>query len=177
MRTNFDEFVDIQIESQDNSATEVADKINEWKKQIEDLYSIVNKHLEDYIKDDKIKVMRESFTKHEQMLGSYDVERLNIIIGRQLVHLDPKGKFVIGAYGRVDMSGTNGIIRIVLVDEDLDGWGTIAASVLANKEKNNGTFGNKNGLKWKISTPPPRIRYYNLDKENFLDALMQVANG
>jgi hypothetical protein len=129
------------------------------------------------VTDGKIEIMRENVAKHEEMLGNYDVERLKIMIGRQIVYLDPKAKFVIGAYGRVDMSGTNGNIKIVLVDEDLDGWGAVATSVSEDKEKNNDALKNKNELRWKISTPPPHIQYYNLDRENFLDALMQVANG
>ncbi len=30
---------------------------------------------------------------------------------------------------------------------------------------------------WKIATPPPNIKYINLDEETFFDALMEVIDG
>ena len=30
---------------------------------------------------------------------------------------------------------------------------------------------------WKISTPPPKIKYLELNENSFFDALMEVING
>lgn len=85
---------------------------------------------------------------------------------------------MIGARGRVDMIGPKGIVRLVIVPKDSSG-----PKIRVNIRKQDEPASKKDDVKsildwdWKISTPPPNIRYFDLNKESFQDALMDILNG
>ena len=54
-------------------------------------------------------------TISEDPIGSYPVEEMHIQIKNKEVVLDPIGTNIIGAKGRVDMKGSAGIVKFVLV--------------------------------------------------------------
>jgi hypothetical protein len=170
----FDEFVKTQTEEMNETGVNVEKEKQEWANRIEELHETVKKHLSEYTKSKKIEIESSDIRLHETFFGAYEVKALTIRIGKKVVGLKPKGRFVIGAFGRVDMTGPAGTVKIVLVDENLDSPNiSVTLSQGGKKEK-----GSPSGKKaWKLSTPPPHIKYYDMDKENFLDALMQVANG
>jgi hypothetical protein len=174
----FDEFVEKQTEETKRTRVDVEKETQEWAKKIEELHETVKNHLREYTENNKIEIESHNVTLHESLLGAYEAKALTIKIGKKMVGLEPKGRFVIGAFGRVDMIGPAGTVKIVLVDGNLNSP-HISVTITNGGRKANASpnlllSGEKN---WKLSTPPPRIEYYDLDKENFLDALMQVANG
>lgn len=179
MSVAFDEFVRIQAEETDNSTGADAEREKqEWAEKVEELHETVKKHLREYTENKRIEIESHGTALHETPFGAYEAKALTIRIGKKIVELEPKGRFVIGASGRVDMTGPAGTVKIVLVDENLDSPHISFTTAHGGKKENASPRSSPDGKKsWKLSTPPPRIKYYGLDKENFLDALMQVANG
>ncbi|MDR1509547.1 MAG: hypothetical protein LBS53_07905 [Synergistaceae bacterium] len=170
MSSVFDEFVKIQTEEKNDSSISVESEKQEWDNWIHELYKIVTNYLKEYTNDKRIEITLSDIDLHEDQFGFYKTKALSIIIGKKVVEFRPKGRFVIGAYGRVDMAGPAGTIKIVLVDKNSD-KPYISVSSLPPISK-------QMEKAWKISTPPPHIKYYDLDdKEIFFDALMKVANG
>src|SRR3546814_12833964 len=86
-----------------------------WLDKLAELYELVNKSLGDYVKSGDVSISRSPVTLHEEQLGSYQVDQLEILLGRQIVRLKPIGTFLIGARGRVDMVGPRGSVRFVIV--------------------------------------------------------------
>jgi hypothetical protein len=165
-------------ETDNNTGVDVEKEKQEWAERINELHDTVKKHLREYTKDKRIEIESHDIGLHETLLGDYKAKALTIRIGKKIVELEPKGRFVIGAFGRVDMTGPAGTVKVVLVDENLDQPHISVIITHDSKKENASPLLSRSGEKtWKLSTPPPHIKYYDLDKENFLDALMQVANG
>lgn len=183
MSTIFDEFVKIQTEKKnyvEKNAEQLKSEKSAWNHRIEELYEIIESHLQDYTRDGRITIIPSVMSLTEDLFGKYDTKALTITIGPNTVKLEPKGRFVIGAHGRVDMTGPAGTIKIVLVNENLS-KPDISITILNGSEIIDQPMSKEvkkePSLTWKLSTPPPHIAYYPLDKESFFEALMQVANG
>jgi hypothetical protein len=174
----FEEFVRTQTEETNEAGTDIEKEKQEWAERIEELYETVKKHLSEYTESKRIEIEPRIIRLHEDRWGIYEAQALTITIGKKVIELEPKGRFVVGAFGRVDMTGPAGIVKIVLVDEGL-GSPHISVTIShgGKKEKTSPRFSPSEKKVWKLSTPLPHIKYYDLDEENFLDALMQVANG
>lgn len=94
------------------------------------------------------------------------------------VEVNPIGACVIAAYGRVDMSGKNGTVRIVLVESKLDRPHIVAiipddmdVIIEGQHEKSDA----KPDLAWRFVTAPPKMRYIPLERETFLEQLVQLS--
>ena len=97
------------------------------------------------------------------------------MLQREII-LEPIGMNIIGAAGRVDLKGANGIVKLLLVSKS-------AASVrfvaIENDEKERSPFLQEtkaadHKLVWKIATPAPNVRFIELNGDCFAEALMKV---
>lgn len=94
------------------------------------------------------------------------------------VKLEPIGTNLIGAKGRVDLIGKNGTIRFVLVNKNSSGPKIKVNIWIEGEEPPKQEEVSKIlEWEWKISTPPPRIKYIEFNQETFLSALMEVVGG
>lgn len=183
MTDKFDEFIKSQAQRtiEENSAQITPEQGKEWwLNKLVELYALVNKSLEDYVKSGDVKITRFPVTLNEEQLGSYQSEQLEILLGRQVVRLKPVGTVLIGARGRVDMIGPRGSVRFVIVPRasekpSLDVTASIAGQVIKPIDDPKRVPAEEWG--WKISTFPPRIRHLELNSQSFRDALMGVVNG
>ena len=59
----------------------------------------------------------------EEHLGKYEIPKLKLIVGSEAIVLEPVGRHVLGARGRIDLYliGFKSDARMVLWREDLDG--------------------------------------------------------
>ncbi|MBN4082500.1 hypothetical protein JYT13_01690 [Mariprofundus ferrooxydans] len=134
--------------------------------------------LKSHIESGKLTLTTRSICLREEYIGSYDVDALDIILGDTKITLTPIGTNLIGAKGRVDMKGPRGTVKFVLVPKD-----SSSPSISIQVRIQGKDMPTKEETKpiadwgWKISTPPPRISYIELEEESFQTALMEVVNG
>lgn len=176
----FEEFL-----NKNTSSSEGQESINwdvvktEWLRQLSILYSNIDKWLKEYVDNGQIIVKKRDETLHENHLGDYKVQVIQISFGNKRVDVVPKARLIIGGYGRVDLLGLNSKeVRFILTDEKSTG---VKISIQFGGEPvDNEIINNKNKsikLVWKIATPPPQIKYLKLDEDSFFSSLMQVING
>lgn len=92
---------------------------NRWLDHLDRLYTRIEKMLEGYTKSGDIELKYQEKSLNEEYIGEYAVKSLRIKMKYQEVVLDPIGTNLIGAYGRVDMNGSSGTVRLVLVNKNL----------------------------------------------------------
>ena len=180
MTNTFDEFVN----KQNQLARDVKQSVDwdkereEWFEYLEQFENLVVRFLQEHIEQNKVRLEHRKKSITEENIGVYEVRIITILIGNVKVDLEPIGTLLIGAKGRVDMKGPKGAVKIVLVAKEAKG-ANIRVRVLNDGEKEKQEKKAKEAIEWawKISTPPPSIRYIELQKESFLTAIMEVVNG
>ena len=175
----FDEFIKQETESDEERLSAQKTKMREdYLRYVDELYSDVKRILDKYIRASQVSVKEEEFAITEEFLGTYSAKRMTIYLGNhgKYVRLTPIGADVIGAYGRVDMSGNNGTLRIVLVNEKLtEPRIRVTVRISGTKDSAQETPQPEPTLKWRFATNPPHIRYIPIDDETFLESVMQLA--
>ncbi|MFH1116078.1 MAG: hypothetical protein V1792_19365 [Pseudomonadota bacterium] len=170
-KKDFDEFLE-----KDRANTHLEPRVDwtgrrdEWLEYLREFYKLVAEFLSDYVASGDVSTEYEDKYINEELVGRYPAQSLHLRIRGRDVILDPVGTNVIGARGRVDMTGPAGTVRFVLI-----GWDVIR--VRTRRERGAEAETNIPEWVWKIATPPPRISYLDLNAESFLDALMEVINA
>jgi hypothetical protein len=154
-------------------------KRDDWLQYLAGFYNQVEKFLSEYRESGDVAFNYNEKDIHEESVGQYRAKSLRIRIKDKDVVLDPVGTNLIGAKGRVDMIGDAGTVKFVLVDRRLDGPGLSVAIKTQGKQREVEEEKEAEGIEWawKIATPPPRIKYLEVNAESFLDALMEVINA
>jgi hypothetical protein len=173
--TSFDDFVKRQQPPANMLTNAEADvdwdkERNEWLGYLDTLYATIAEFLQEYINDDSIRLQFEQVTLNEEDIGSYIARVMEIYIGRQEITLMPVGTLFIGLKGRVDILGSAGRSRLLLVNKDAE----------TPQELFNGKSGaatRKVEWAWKIASAPPAVRFMELNKVSLFQVLMEVSNG
>jgi hypothetical protein len=168
----FDDFVTRKTEKKSEPDWEA--RRDEWLDELKQLYSRLEKYLENYTKDDRIKLTKRPISLREEYIGSYDTEQIDIAIGNSVVNLKPIGTLLIGGKGRVDMQGARATAKIVLAPEDVD---RPTFRVITSDTKEEKASTDKTVWAWKIMEYSAGLRYITLDEKTFFDALMTVADA
>lgn len=177
-KTKFDEFVAKQSSEPLVSEIDWSIKRDEWLQHIDIFYVNLKSYLNEYVTAGKIKVNYGKKKIVEEYIGEYEAITAMIYLGKNQVKLEPIGTNLIGAKGRIDMIGPNGTVRFVLVDKNAS-FPRISVRIWIDGEDRPPEVDKPPAMEWvwKISTPPPRIKYIELNSESFFDAFMEVANG
>ena len=181
MPKDFDEFVKRQVSEAKKQAEETLDLEKEkssWISRLHELYKMAKSSLDTYIKDGRIQFALEERELREELLGSYQAPAARITVGRSVVTLEPVATFLIGARGRVDMTGPRGLVRFLIVPRESHGI-TVRVTVGARKPETSPAK-RVDPLKdwvWKIATQPPNVTFVELNEEVFRDSLMKIING
>lgn len=162
----------------------IAEK-EEWLGYLERLYSDVETYLKEYIQAGSISIRRALIELNEENIGTYKAPRLFIDIGPQQISLTPVGTLLIGTKGRVDVEGSSGKARLLLVDRGSTSPRVIsrvtfrdrAASTIASDILDDAEVGQTIDWTWKIVTKPPAVNFIDLTKETLFEVLMEVSNG
>ncbi len=155
----------------------------EWLDYLDKLYADVETYLSDYIKAGSITLKWSPIELNEENIGTYQVQRLFIDIGPQQISLTPVGTLLIGTKGRVDVEGSSGTARLILVDRNAIAPKFVSrvAVVGPNGEvvthDSPDTSAGKIDWTWKIVTKPPVLNFIDLTKEKLFEILMEVSNG
>ena len=173
---NFDEFIKRETKNEEDLSEQKRVMLEEWLNNIERLYDMLKGFLKDYVKTNKVKIDEEDISITEEFLGTYTAKKMVIRLGNlgKYVELTPIGACIIAAFGRVDMSGKNGTVRIVLVNSKFDRphiIATIHNDIGEKREKSDA----KPDLAWRFVTDPPNMMYIPIKYETFLEQLVQLS--
>lgn len=152
---------------------------NAWLSEVQNFIAQVKTWLADFVEKQQIVLKEEEISIFEERLGDYKTIKLNILIGSQRVVLKPIGTLLIGAKGRFDLIGPAGEFTFVLVDKNSPGvqvriiWD--ADPQKAEKEKFEPPTVRE--WAWRIATPPPRVKFLELNQESFSDCLVKSVKG
>jgi len=122
----------------------------------------------------------ERYRVQEEYIGTYETPQMIIVFNGQRVTFTPVGTNIIGAYGRIDMQGMNGDVKFLWVPKNSDGPKISVTVTMANQPKPERQVSqpvSPEDRSWKIATPPPRIKFIDLNEDSFSDALMGVLRG
>jgi hypothetical protein len=172
----FDDFVNKQLELANTSPSiDWTAMRDDWLKHLDEFYDSVRQFLGDYIDKDKIRVKCTPKQISEEHIGSSEAQSLEVQIGPARIGFDPVGTNLIGARGRVDMHGPYGSVKFVFVPKQ-NPQNRISIQDAPLEEHRRVDMSGEEWA-WKISTPPPSIRYIELEEESFLSAIMEVASA
>jgi len=87
-----------------------------WISEITRLYDQIKEWLAPLEKDEVVRYSTLTMTLQEDPIGSYQVDVLMLLVGKQRVEFRPKGTLIVGANGRVDIQGPRAMRTIVLRD-------------------------------------------------------------
>jgi hypothetical protein len=154
-------------------------KRDTWLQYLSDFYKQVEGFLSEYRESGDVAFNYGEKDISEEFIGQYLAKSLHIRIKDRNVILDPVGTNLIGAKGRVDMIGDAGTVKFVLADKRLGDPSVSVAIKTQAEQREVEEEKEADGVEWawKIATPPPRIKYIEVNAESFLDALMEVINA
>ena len=173
--TLFKDFV--QRQQQPRSGDEAIDWTKErdrWLGCLHQLYARIAEYLDEYIKGGTIKLRNSTIELNEENIGTYNAKRLVIAIGAQEIVFTPVGTRLIGSKGRVDVEGSAGNSRLVLIDKNLTySRQTVRVSASAFPPGGNpmrppepAPSPKEIEWVWKIVSRPPAMHFIELNKEN-----------
>ncbi len=149
-----------------------------WLQALDALYTRMEEHLRPYTQAGEIKVERTPIQLMEDHLGSYDADKLTFKIGREKIVAKPIGTLLIGARGRVDLSGPRKTLKIVLLAQDGPVFTTKIETVGVTEESSRAMArGDVDEAGWYIETPPPESAVVAFGEDSFRDAIMEVSGG
>ncbi|MCL2624006.1 MAG: hypothetical protein FWD31_10110, partial [Planctomycetaceae bacterium] len=118
----------------------------------------------------------------EEIIGEYEVPVLNIHLYDKHAALIPAGTNMIGTPGRVDLVGNFETKRMILTgmnESRPQGATAFSCSWLDDEKlteiKNQEPQGRE--YVWKIITDPPKIRFIDLNEDNFLSSLQEILDA
>jgi len=172
----FGEFVKRQQAAGKENWTKERD---DWLHSLNELYKTIESFLSDFTGNGtpKLKLRYQDISLNEENIGSYKARQMVIMIGRTQITLTPVGTLLIGMKGRVDVDGPAGHARLVLVDRDATGPKMKITVKIGKAQQPVETSEKAPTWAWKISTGLPVVKYLELTKEGFLQALLEVAGG
>jgi hypothetical protein len=183
-RTDFDEFVRRQQlsahEQEESIPFDPVKQLEEWRNYLDALYTDVQRYLDDYVKNGSISVNFEDKELFEEFSGRYVVQSMSVRIGLQEIKLDPIGTMLIGSKGRVDVIGRAGTARLTLADKNVTNARQLVTVSVVNPRNSpppKKRIYREIEWAWKIMSRPPDLSLIELNKESFLELLLEVSNG
>ena len=87
-----------------------------WVKVVHDLFNQIDGWLNSLIQSGSVQSFRKSTQLTEEALGVYDVESLELVLASRKLTFKPVGTMLIGAFGRIEVSGPNGQAVLLLLN-------------------------------------------------------------
>lgn len=152
----------------------------EWLRNLEEFYSIIDQYLAEFVQEGTVSITASSVFLTEERIGAYEAPSRTIFVGVNKVTLTPVGTLLIGARGRVDMTGPAGTAKFILTGKHSNGVRisvTVQSEATAQHQIKQKETEAKEEYAWKIATPPPRVQFIELTSDTFFNALTEVLNG
>jgi hypothetical protein len=184
--TQFKDFVQRQRKPASEDVVDWRKEKEERLAHLERLYNLASEYLHEYINSNAIQVYKSSIELNEENIGTYAAKRLTIVIGAQEITLTPVGTLLIGTKGRVDVKGSAGSSRLVLINKGItrpEQMIRITSTIVRPGKMSSPpptlpeTLPEKIEWTWRIVSRPPTMQFIDLNKETFYQMLMEVSNG
>jgi len=91
---------------------------NWWIKAVHDLFNQIDGWLHSLILSGSVKSARATMELTEEDLGRYKIESLELQLASRKLIFKPEGTMLIGAFGRVEVTGPNGKAVLLLLNTD-----------------------------------------------------------
>jgi hypothetical protein len=152
----FEEFINQHTVQTVNSRSGI---LLEWQENLKALYNTIELYLKPFTENNKIKITYQDVQLHEDGLGDYTVQEATITFGEKTLSLKPIGTLLIGAKGRVDLTGAYGSAKLIFAD--FSKFPEISTTA----------------FQWMIPNPSKAAIgiYVPLTQEAFLEVFMEVA--
>ena len=182
LKEKFEEFLkQKEKEKSDSPEIDWEQQKKEWLLFLSQLYKIFEDALKEY--RDSVKTSYSEIPINEEYIGTYKAKVMAIKIFNEEIKLKPIGTNLIGAKGRVDMSGRLGSAKLVLVDarkKSIRDHIKVSIKKLADEidSKEEPEKKNRKPIEWEwrfISSPPARL-YQPVNEETILSAIMELVN-
>ena len=181
----FDNFVKLQQELAAEAAAEIPfdpkKELDDWIARLNALYTqIKDEFLKDYINAGSISTEIGSIELNEEFSGPYVAPTMVIHIGLQEIKLIPIGTMLIGSKGRVDVVGRAGTSRLILLSKNVTSPSQLVSVTIVdpkNPQSIKRPIPQQIEWAWKIATRPPTATFLELNKESFLQILLEVSNA
>lgn len=184
--TQFKDFVERQqrVADVDNAIDWIKER-EDWLLYLQELYDNIAKYLDEYVKSGGIRLINSKIELNEENIGVYSANRLAIVIGGQEIILTPVGTLLIGSKGRVDVEGSAGNSRLVLIDKDITDPRQMFRVTVTTKPPGGSPLlpldpphsSKKIEWAWKIVSRPPAMQFIELNKETFFEMLLELSKG
>ena len=117
----FEEFLKRKATEKEQKKVDWKERKQKWLNSVTKLYSDINEWLEPFKAQKLINVEKSKVIKiTEEYIGTYEIPRLDIYVGNEIVSLTPKGTLILGANGRIDMIGPKA--EIMLIEPEWGEW-------------------------------------------------------
>ncbi len=167
-----------RVQAESGEAIDWAKRRTDWLRELEELYVSMEDHLRPFTGAHEIEIERTPIQLREDYLGVYNADKLTLKIGRDKIVAKPIGTLLIGARGRVDLSGPRKTLKIVLLDEGGPVLTTKIEHGGVTEESSHSTVrGDVEDAGWYIETTPPNSVVVAFSEESFRDAIMEVSGG
>jgi hypothetical protein len=183
-KTDFDNFVKRQQQlsaaAEDEIPFDPKKELEDWLGRLNALYSEIQGYLNDYIREGSISVRIENKELYEEFSGPYVAPKMIIRIGLEEIKLDPIGTMLIGSKGRVDVIGRAGTSRLTLINKKITSARQLVSVTVfdpKNPPQPKKLAREEIEWVWKIVNRPPAVSFMELNKESFLEMLLEVSNG
>ncbi len=179
-KKDFDDFLSKKSKSPVPEVDWKAEK-DEWLCYLNGLYKLFEKSLEEYVEKKKITIKYDEIEITEEHVGVYIAKKMILAFGDERITLKPIGTFLIGAKGRVDMSGKTGSVKIVLVDSHMQKLQDhIKISVFIDAKKSPiedlKIQPEEIDWQWKFITAPPTHAYQPVNQDTIYSTMMELSN-
>ena len=179
-RTDFDDFVKRKRALREDAAVDRDKQLADWREYLDVLYTEIKSFLKKYIDDGTAKIEFRPIELNEEFSGPYEATQMLLHISTSIITFRPVGTMLIGTKGRVDVQGSRGGARLSLIDRKV----TEARQLVRVTVSINGEPPPPAEVKpykidwvWKIITPPPEMKFLDLNEDNFFDMILGIADA
>ncbi len=182
-KSDFDAFVKRQQAGEkEDQAFNTKQQLDEWLGYLNSLYKQITSYLQTYINDGAAQITYRDISINEEFIGVYTTQEMILRFGRSTVTFLPIGTILIGMKGRVDVQGPVGTARLALINKRV----TTARQLIQVTITSPGSpplnspppeVIRQIEWTWKISTPPPEMKFIELTQGAFLDMILAVADA
>ena len=176
---NLEEFLNEKKQSEETQLN-WEQKRTEWLQAVELFYAQIQVLLKPLKEKGLLSIEFKKTDVREEYIGEYETQQMTILFADQKVTFSPIGTNIIAAFGRIDMHGPDGEVKFLWVDKESEGpkiTVTVSDGSTQKKEPQVKQPVPPEDRAWKIATPPPHIRFIELNEDSFSDVLLGVIHG
>lgn len=121
---DFKKIVEEQAAKEKQAEVEVAAVVRYrgewWPRRVHELLEEIAGWIKPLLDGGTLVFEKRKIPLYEEALGSYEIESAKVRLGTKTLSIVPVGTFVIGAFGRVDVTGPNGKVTWLLLGERME---------------------------------------------------------